>query len=503
MPRLPRKRPIDYILPFLIMISAGVIVVLGFQLWSALNEANEEKEIYMYLAQGNSRILPWGTGEWERAYNGTRILQGDAVKTQQGSRIVVEFYEDHFVRLDQNSEVVFNEIRDNGGTLDVSLILREGKMWINDNDSSDQPIRFTVRTNHTEINTISTIYEVEQDENELIRVIRGKVEVDIYVDEDGTQNKVDTIQVGVGQEATITESALRKFAQRQSPSVVDALSDTFKESNFYRWNMAEDKNPTDFTVIGGSDAIFDEPATEDASEILEEDEGISGLARPTVTVPSTLTFTTNESTLTIRGTTSAESQKMMVDISAGGTTDTYELNLYISGNTDWSYGVSESSGTLQKGENVYKFYSLDENGDPSSKTTLTVTYGGSEATEEDLDLGALTQPTVDSFNGTEDTAFDVDTVKVVGTVSGAESVTVSGYTLQAFGPGDTTWVYYAKESLGNMDPGENNYTVVATAPDGTTTQTNFTITYNKPAEEETPPEETTPDESATSQSATL
>ena len=75
MPRLPRKRPIDYILPFLIMICAGVIVVLGYQLFTSINQGEDDKDIYMYLARGNAKILPWGAGEWERAYNGTKLLQ--------------------------------------------------------------------------------------------------------------------------------------------------------------------------------------------------------------------------------------------------------------------------------------------------------------------------------------------------------------------------------------------------------------------------------------------
>src|SRR4030065_1915146 len=98
--RLPRKRPIDYILPFLIIICAGVIVVLGYQLWSCLNTDSNEKDIFMYTAQGSSKILPWGSGEWERGYNGTRLLQGDSIKTLSGGRIVIELFNDNFIRLD-------------------------------------------------------------------------------------------------------------------------------------------------------------------------------------------------------------------------------------------------------------------------------------------------------------------------------------------------------------------------------------------------------------------
>lgn len=484
MPRIPRKRPIDYILPFLIMISAGVIVVLSLQLWGALQSSEDENNIYMYLAQGNAKILPWGAGEWERAYNGTRLLQGDSLKTQKGGRMVVELFNDHYIRLDERTEITFSEIEKSGDAYEINLIVRDGNIWLNSDDESESPINFMVRTNHTVIKTVSTIYEVEQsNEAEIIRVIEGNLMADIMIDEEGTKRKVETISIGVGQEAVITQQDFNDYAERKSPSVINALSDDFREGSFYRWNMAEDKNPTDFSIKGSTidTGLFDEGATEDVSEEVEEGE----LAKPVITVPSTLTFSTPESSLTIRGTTVAETQKLMVDVESGSDTQTYELNLYVPGNTEWSFAISDVGGTMSPGLNTYSFYALGEGDARSARTILKVNFEG-EGGEEDLDLGALTTPTVDSYNGSDSNVVDVDTVKVVGSVEGAEKIVVSGYTLSAFNPGDTTWVYYAKESIGNLDPGENNFTVVAVAPDGAEKSTTFSITYNKsePVEEE-------------------
>lgn len=491
MPRIPRKRPIDYILPFLIMICTGVIVVLGYQLWTTMQGSENENDIYVYIAQGNAKILPWGAGEWERAYNGTRLLQEDSIKTQIAGRVVVELFNDHYVRLDEKTEVTFSDIKKSGDGYEINIQLQEGKIWVNNDENSQTPIRFTVSTDHTMVKTMSTIYEVEQlGKGEAVRVIKGDILTDIMIDEDGQARKVETLNIGVGQQAVITKEDVEAYESRRMPSVVDALSDNFRNSSFYKWNMAEDQHPTDFSLSSGNldPMMFDDAATEDVD--IEEGD----LANPEITTPSTLTFATQESSLTIRGTAVALTQKMMVEVDIDGKEETYELNLYVPGNTEWSFAISEAAGTLNPGMNTYQFYALGEDGARSGRTELIVNYQTGEDTEEeeeddeDLDLGVLVAPEVESYNDGQSNVVDVDTVKVVGSVAGAKEINVSGYTLQAFEPGDTTWIYYARESLGNLDPGENTFTVTAIASDGTQKSTQFTITYNK-AEEEAPVDE--------------
>jgi len=509
MPRLPRKRPIDYILPFLIMICAGIIVVLAFQLYQSLNQTEDDKDIYMYLAKGNAKVLQWGSGEWEKAYNGTKILQGDSLKTQRGGRLVVELFNDHLLRLDQSSELVFSEIKKNGDAYDINLILREGKVWINNDENSETPVKFMVKTDHTVVKTVSTIYEVEQDEDEeVIRVIKGSIVADILVDEDGQKRNVESIQIGVGQEAVITNEDIQSYADRESPSVVEAISDDFRETTFYKWNMAEDKNPTDFSIKTTTDDDgfdFDDE---------EEEEDDSALPKPEIKVPSTLNFDTNEDSLTIRGSTSTDTKKMMVDVVSDGAKNTYELNLYVPGGTEWSFAISVDAGTMAEGPNTYEFYSISENDAESKKTKLTVNLGEvadddeddeddeEEEEEEDLDLPPLVAPTVDTYNGGESNEDDTGSVTIVGSVEGAEKVIVDGYTLSAFEAGDTQWSYNARVSLGNLEEGENTYEVEAVAPDGTTKSTQFTIIYTPTEEEEEEEETPVEEEPATEDPAT-
>ncbi len=499
MHRGPRKRPVDYILPFLIMICAGIIVVLGYQLFSSMNQTDTDKDIYMYVAKGSTKILPWGAGEWERGYNGMRLLQGDSVKTQAGSRLVVELFNDHYVRVDENTELNIHDIKKSGNAYEINLVLRQGSIWINNDENSETPVKFNVRTDHTVVKTISTIYEVEQkDTSEAVRVVKGSIVADVMIEENGELNQVESLQIGVGQQAIITDDDIKDYTDRKSPSVIEAIDDNFRDSGFYKWNMAEDNSPTDFSTKSNTldDTFFD-------NETSDTTTAESDLPAPEITTPSTLNFETSEDSLTIRGTTSFDTQKMMVDVVSGGTEETYELNLYVPGGTEWSFAVGVDADTLNPGINTYEFYAVDSNELNSKKTKLTVDFGGEDSVNADeannpddttetdeeadttnLDLGALVAPTVDTYNGGSSNEVDTSEVRIVGSVAGAEKVIVDGYTLQAFEAGDTTWSYFAKESLGNLDPGENTYEVEAVAPDGSTKSTQFTIIYNKTTEEE-------------------
>jgi len=509
MPRIPRKRPIDYILPFLIMICTGVIVVLGYNLWSSLQMPEEKEDIYMYMANGSAKILPWGSGEWERSYTGTRLFQGDSIKTQKGGRIVIELFEDHYIRLDERTEINISEIKESGDAYEIGILLQEGKIWVNSDKNSENPVKFKIRTSHTAIQTVSTIYEVEQNiGSEVIRVMNGEVLSDIFVDEEDSRRKVESIAIGVGQEAVITDKDLKDYADMKSPSVIHALSDEFKDSIFYKWNYAEDKLPTDYSLKGGvldGNAFLEDGATEEVDATVSEDEGESDLPRPVITTPSSNVFTTSESSLTLRGTTSAMTKKMMVDVTSGDDTQTYELNLYVTGGSQWSFAISEAGETMVNGTNIYKFYAVDEGDLKSATATVTVVYEGdgniendetdeideadedsadTEDEEEVEDLGDFVAPEVLTYNGQESNEFSEDGIKVSGSVAGAEKVLVNGYQLTAFEPGDTTWTFYAKESLGNLDDGENTYNVVAYAPDGSTKSVEAVIIYDQPEPEE-------------------
>ena len=92
--------------------------------------------------------------------------------------------------------------------------------------------------------------------------------------------------------------------------------------------------------------------------------------------------------------------------------------------------------------------------------------------EEGIELGDLESPKVINVSGgtiVNDDGFYVvrnNPAVLKGSVSGASSVVVNGYTLQKFSAGDSEWVYYANADFDLMKEGENVFEVYAVGENG-------------------------------------
>lgn len=128
---------------------------------------------------------------------------------------------------------------------------------------------------------------------------------------------------------------------------------------------------------------------------------------------------------------------------------------------------------------------------------------------EPVSLGALITPTISSVaGGTQVDANGFYNVSgklatLTGSVSGAAKVTVNGYTLQKFTPGDSTWTYFANADYGLLKEGENVYEIYAEDAAGKKTEKLVVkVRYTPPAPAPQPavepeaPASTTPEASA-------
>lgn len=493
-----RKRPIDYILPFLVLLSIGVIGVMALQVWQSWNKQGEA-DVFFYIAEGKAKVLPYGQTDWDNAFSGTKLLLGDSLKTSRGGRVVVEFFNDTRVRLNEDTAVTLSDVSKTSERETIALNLDNGAVWVNGQKSAGvRESHYEVRTPNILVRGEGTIFEVENDQSQIVRVFEGDVKVDIMVDEGGQERIADTIAVGVGQEIVLDDATLRAFANNETPSVLKAVSDDFKSDIWYRWNNKEDKFPTDFNFSGES-GTMEFSDTEESLDVLEEGETqetteddeannpeFGEFASPKITSPTSTTVT--ESSFVLSGTASAGTAKIIVNSALGD----YELSQFKEGDTTWSYNISESFGNLKEGKNLYKVYAEDAEGKRSTPAEITVTYD-KDAVEVEGDLMA---PKVESFNGGSSSTVTSGTVTIVGSVSGAAKVVVSGYTLGQFSPGSTQWKYVASEALGNLSPGENSFEVYAVDSDGNKSHVvTFTVTYEK--SESSP--EASPSESASTQ----
>jgi|GEM_PF-649789 len=506
MRRINRKRPIDYILPFLVILGLGVIGIMGYQLWQNF-EKQGKADVYFYLTEGKAKVLPYGQTVWDNAFSGTKLLIGDSIKTTSLGKAILQFFNGTIIRLGADTAVSLTDVTKDSEIEKIVVTMDNGVVWVNGRKSPGvRDAAYEVRTANMLVKAKGTVFEVENDSAQSVRVFEGEVSVDVLINTGDKERVAETISVGVGQEIVLDEAALKAFSENQSPSVLMAISDQFKGGEWYAWNIEQDKNPTSYAMqtqstevlpgesvavpltTQGSEATGQSTqstsqteedlsqqtqATTETSEVTEAGQGI---AAPEILKPGVDGRTVTGGIVAISGTASVGTAKIVVEQVIDGKTDSYVLSKFKSGDSAWIYNVAEKFGNLKDGENTLSFYAYDEKGKKSSAAEITITYEKKQIEITDK----LEAPVVMKFNGATSSVVTSGTVLVEGNIKGAQSVVVNGYTLSKFEAGSNSWTYSAKEALGNLKPGLNEYEVYGVDPEGNkSAAVKFSITYNK------------------------
>jgi len=499
-----RKKPVDYLLPFLVLISLGVIAVLGFQLWSSFSKQGKA-DAYFYVVEGRAKMLPFASAEWENAFSGTKLLVGDALKTLPNAKTVLEFFNGTVIRMSGDSAITLADLSKANDRESILINLDNGKVWVKGQKSEGVKIAaYEVRTRSLLVKAVGTVFEVENsDTEERVRVMDGDVSVDVFVPVGDSERVAQTIKVGVGQEIAIDEATLKAFSENKEPSVLKALADDFESSEWYLWNLKEDQNPTNFRELFDSGAMIDSQAsgeaissvnlstevtdtTSDQNPAADEDEinneagseddsDGGGPAKPVITGPAETTTSTGK--LQLQGTVKEGTVKVVVRSEINGKKENYLLSKFKQGDTEWSYNLAPGYGNIKPGENKYEVYAFNQDGEKSEPAEIVINYDVSETEITD----ELADPKVLTYNGSGSNEVTTGAVRVDGEIKGALKVVVNGYELSKFVPGSTSWTYYANETAGNLKPGRNEYSVYGIGADGSkTAEVEFTIVYDKP-----------------------
>jgi hypothetical protein len=162
MRRYRRRSKPQFLIPFLALISVGVVFILAFQVWGFFFP-NNKGDAVLYVAEGRAKVLPFGKSEWENTYNGAKIKLGDSVKMQTGSKGVVSFYDGTVMRMDQGAEVTLVDITKKSDYQEILLTLNKGNVWVN--KPTKNVIRktdFVINTNNASYSITGTIFDLEK-----------------------------------------------------------------------------------------------------------------------------------------------------------------------------------------------------------------------------------------------------------------------------------------------------------------------------------------------------
>jgi len=383
--------PFSYLMPFLFIICVGLIGVLLYNLWSSVYEGDLKKGATFYLVEGQAKLKSWGTDHFFELPNGSYLMQGDEFQLSNDGKAIIHFFDGTIMRADKNADLIIEEINTDPGSYKIRIILLSGNIWFNKifKDSGKTYIS-VVSTNIVVGSDNSSIFEVEASDQEAIRVINGEqVSVDVLA-QDNKEKIVETEKVGIGQEIIFSSKILEKYWQYQSPTVLSAMSDDFKQSSWYLWNLNEDKSPTGFdgVKVSNTDVGFVdvEPMslTNTLSEASTTSVSTEDVAAPVVLTPA-VTLKTPE-LVSVSGGTQTNANGFYVISSdtavikgkvAGATkilVNDFELKKYKPGEEVFYYYANSNYGFMKKGENTYNIFALDMNGNKSSPLVVRVLY---------------------------------------------------------------------------------------------------------------------------------
>ncbi len=391
----------DYLMPFLIIVCAGVIVVLTFNLFKMFFGSENPRAAYLHIVEGGAEMRAWGTDNFFSLTSDGLIMQGDEVRTSAGARMIVEFFDGTIMRMGADTVVEFSSVVDDGRRPSIDLDLKRGSIWINRVYKDTVGTEVTVNSDNIVVRANEgSIFSVENKDFEAIRVFAVFDNDGLFADilrEDG-KRVVETERVGVGQEVVFDSRVLDRYWKYQSPTVISAISDEFKDSSWCVWNLEEDRNPTEFEKkVDGDDfgfirvepEVFDVPEEDDdfvpdefeeEFEDVPEEEELPGeetapsgdVATPTITSVAGVTETDDNGfyrvtsrVATLEGTVSGAEKVIVND---------YVLQQFSPGNTVWRYYANADFDLMREGENTYEVYAENSEGVRSAPLIVKVFY---------------------------------------------------------------------------------------------------------------------------------
>jgi hypothetical protein len=466
------------LLPFVILVSLGVFLILAFQLWGSFFASSKGDAIF-FLAEGRSKDLAFGTSEWENLYNGSKVKLGDSVKTLKNAKGVIKFYDGTMLRLDEDTQITLLDISKKDDYQEILIYLNSGNIWVN--KPKQNVIRktdFVINTNYASYAITGTIFGLDKGSEEILRVVKGQVQVDIIEESEGKTRSIESIPVGIGQQITLNETVMKEYYERKSPSVLGVLDPLFQTTDWYLWNTREDENPTDFSKRSSTGTLTEGEATPDVSSDATTGDSAdstvtaekSSLAAPTLISPKSRDIISAKDSQSLSGKAADGTKKLLLrQLLAGEDTPKKILiNTFDPDALTWTYDVSETKANLKAGTNVYEFVGIDENARETEPLKVSIEY---QKTEPDLviDQPTIEKPkitTVDGKTYKEGMVVSKDGFVISGTIKGADAVWVDDFKLSKFQPGDTNWSYNIKVSYGNLKPGLNSYQVYGVTEDG-------------------------------------
>jgi hypothetical protein len=432
----------------------------------------------IFIERGKAEFSLEGSSSWTRAIAEQKFLPGDELRTGNNTVASLQFFDGYEIFLSENTEIEIKKLSvSSKETKDIVFVLNQGQIWVHvpeDKQLKEGDSSFLIETSRGNVAAKGTIFDIVTTDNEdVISLVRGAVDVSIFTDE--KKKKTKTVSVGVGQKLVLNTKNIESIVD--GSDVLEMTDNNFLESD---WHLAhlEKFSPEEAAQVRRKleiAATAQRKATQTAAG--EEDLPKADVETPTITSPTSDTVVpANQDSVKLEGTVPAEA----FQVSVNG----YTLTKFNPGDRKWTYFASKKFGTLVTGENTYEVVAITRDGKKSDPATIKLTYEGintgvsakNTTQEPTFPSPVIIKPALVSLDEIYQTSSEV--VTILGTVSlGTQWVTVNDFRLRKFAPGNTEFSYIANARYGNMKRGLNLYRVSAFGPSGAQSTVTVKVHY--------------------------
>ena len=442
--RPQQKRLYNYLMPFFIIVFIFVAIIFGWRYLNSVfidqNRNTSSEKVFLNIESGSAKAMTVGRSEWQNAPDKIYLYRGEKFKTGTDGRATFTFFDQSIMRFNTNTEAEFTSLKKKNDTYEIEVELVKGDIWTKVERITNPGSSFGITTDLITIDTRGGVFAISGPGT--VYMLEGTAQIGIKYDDD----VIKTYNLGVGQQFLADAEKAQAIEKGDDVEAIFALSDQFKRTNWYRWNIKKDGainafeesdldevDEEDEESVGAEDL---QPTTDD-----EDEEDLANVGRVVYVTKPSKNLETSKSTISVEGNFDAEKiNAVYVDgqkatVVSAGKWKVSSVKLGFEGENEISIEAEELDGT---------------------KTTLDPLVVVYDKTQPNMPV--FTEP------GANDETVEIEDIEQIieGSVSkDTAAVIVNDYRLTKYVPGSKEFSYYAKTVYGNLEVGDNEYKAIA------------------------------------------
>lgn len=371
----------------LVLLAIGVSACVRI----ANNRAQERRdEAVLSIQRGEAEFLSFGQENWKEAADSQIFLEGDSVRTAEDSWATLEFHNGTQVRLANDTELTFTEVRTEGLDDFIVLDLASGRAWLNQVPKEQGEMTVQIRTDVINMSALSGDALVINAMNaEGVYVFDGQVSMELVErdPEGGKDSVIERFFLEEGFKTELFVDDVSKLIARQNITLFEEMDDReFGSNDFLAWNLGEtiiEEFSEEEEDLENNDEELEEETFEAEEELLEEEEEAEEvLEEPeeeaasedalaiSILSPSSGS-TIEKDAIAIEGVISS-GEASRVSVTWSGSGQAYDLGFFEAGSDSFRYVADVNYGNYALGENTYTIVAYDAAGQPSNTVTLVL-----------------------------------------------------------------------------------------------------------------------------------